>query len=174
MKGEKVHLRAPEPDDLQLLYLWENDTENWSVSNTTAPFSKHILQQFIETSSCNLYDNRQMRLMICENSTGRPVGCIDIFDFDPQQLRAGIGILIATDYRQRGYALEALLLTKEYLFRVLHLHQIFCDIMVANEGSIALFEKAGFTHCGCKRDWMRTPDGWSDVLTLQSINENNQ
>ena len=94
IRGEKVYLRALEPDDLPLLYEWENNVDNWLVSNTSAPFSKHLLQKFIETSSTDLYVNQQMRLMICEKAASRAVGCIDVFEFEPAHLRAGIGILI--------------------------------------------------------------------------------
>ena len=68
MVGVNVFLRAMEPDDLQILYEWENTTDNWTVSNTTAPFSKYILQKFIETSSQDINFNRQLRLMVGEKA----------------------------------------------------------------------------------------------------------
>lgn len=172
IRGEKVYLRALEPDDLPLLYEWENNVDNWLVSNTSAPFSKHLLRKFIETSSTDLYVNQQMRLMICEKATSRAVGCIDVFEFEPAHLRAGIGILIDEPWRRQGFALDSLRLTKEYLFKVLHLHQIFCNIMPDNTASIRLFQKAGFQQCGVKRDWIRTADGWADELMFQVFNEN--
>ena len=48
MESELIRLRALEPEDVNILYKWENDTEIWKVSNTVAPFSKHMLRQFIE------------------------------------------------------------------------------------------------------------------------------
>ena len=170
MIGEKIHLRALEPEDLPLLYAWENDTENWTVSNTTAPFSKHILQQFIETSSQDIYVNRQLRMMVVENATGRTIGCVDVFEFDPGHQRAGIGILIDESARCQGYGLESILLAKDYLFNKVGVHQIFCNIMEDNKHSISIFQKAGFEICGRKREWVRTPKGWIDELMLQTFN----
>ena len=43
MVGKNVFLRALEPEDLPVMYTWENDRDNWMVSNTTAPFSNVIL-----------------------------------------------------------------------------------------------------------------------------------
>ena len=170
MNGQKVHLRAVEPTDLPLLYEWENDTDNWEVSHTMEPYSKALLEKFIETSAQGLYGNRQQRLMVVENSTNETIGAIDIFDFDPQNQRAGIGILVDKKHRHNGYGLEAVELTKKYLFETVKLHQIYCNIMINNPFSLKLFQKAGFEICGVKKDWIRTKDGWTDEYTLQIIN----
>ena len=170
MNGQKVHLRAVEPTDLPLLYEWENDMDNWEVSHTMEPYSKALLEKFIETSAQGLYGNRQQRLMVVENSTNETIGAIDIFDFDPQNRRAGIGILVDKKHRHNGYGLEAVELTKKYLFETVKLHQIYCNIMINNPFSLKLFQKAGFEICGLKKDWIRTKDGWTDEYTLQIIN----
>lgn len=171
MVGKNVLLRALEPGDLPVMYAWENDRANWLVSNTTAPFSKHILEKFIETSSQDIYANRQLRLMVEEVGTGNTVGAVDVFDFDPDHQRAGLGILIAPEFRQRGYGLESILLAKDYLFNSVRLHQVYCHVMANNEASIRLFRRAGFSECGRLRQWMRTREGFVDVWVLQCINE---
>ena len=170
MNGQKVHLRAVEPTDLPLLYEWENDMDNWEVSHTMEPYSKALLEKFIETSAQGLYGNRQQRLMVVENSTNETIGAIDIFDFDPQNRRAGIGILVDKKHRHNGYGLEAVELTKKYLFETVKLHQIYCNIMINNPFSLKLFQKAGFEICGLKKEWIRTKGGWMDEYTLQIIN----
>ncbi len=169
MKGQKVHLRAVEPTDLPLLYEWENDVDNWEVSHTMEPYSKALLEKFIETSAQGLYGNRQQRLMVVSNGTDESVGAIDIFDFDPQNRRAGIGILIDKKHRHNGYGLEAVELTKKYLFETVKLHQIYCNILIYNKYSLKLFQKAGFEICGKKKDWCQTKNGWIDEYFLQII-----
>jgi diamine N-acetyltransferase len=42
LQGENIALRALEPEDLEFLFSVENDTAGWELSNTQAPFSKHI------------------------------------------------------------------------------------------------------------------------------------
>ena len=169
MKGQKVHLRAVEPTDLPLLYEWENDVDNWEVSHTMEPYSKALLEKFIETSAQGLYGNRQQRLIVVTNGTDESVGAIDIFDFDPQNRRAGIGILIDKKHRHNGYGLEAVELTKKYLFETVKLHQIYCNILIDNNYSLKLFQKAGFEICGKKKDWCQTKNGWIDEYFLQII-----
>ena len=94
MENELIRLRALEPDDVQVLYKWENDTEVWKVSNTIVPFSKYMLLQFIANQQRDIFETRQLRLIIESKQSGKPVGAIDLFDLDPYNCRAGVGILI--------------------------------------------------------------------------------
>jgi multidrug efflux system membrane fusion protein len=64
LSGKNTRLRAIEPADLDIIYEWENDPENWIVSNTIAPFSRHVLQKYIEGAQQDIYEARQLRLMI--------------------------------------------------------------------------------------------------------------
>ena len=152
------HLRALEPADVDMLYLWENDPEVWRVSGTTAPLSLERIAQFVEEQSYDLYATRQMRLVIeCE---GVAVGTLDIVEFDPQHLRFGIGILIyAPEARRKGYAHAAIDAIAEYARNTLALKQIWASVAADNAASIALFEGCGFTRCGTRTSWLRRADG---------------
>ena len=176
--GELIHLRALEPTDLNQLYKWENDSSIWSVSGTLVPFSKFVLEEFVTQVHQDIYTNKQLRLMIDlnyfdeadEDETTRSIGCVDLFDFDPKNKRAGIGILIADKAdRGRGYATEALHLIMDYGFEVLDLHQIYSNIRVENESSVSLFKRAGFEVTGLKQDWIYEQGKFYDEYTLQLI-----
>lgn len=299
LTGGHIRLRALEPDDVETMYRWENDPAVWSVSGTTAPFSRYTLRRFIREQAFDLYTTRQLRLVIevqeepaasnaehpgritltggsvptedavaestvaeatyparpataddttaaapsgtaimpadtprncaaqpaadlhsattcrgtlpptaaspaalptaprTENSAVtvpeksassapqaaelqrvtsaatphyRPVGALDLFEFDPHDLRCGVGILIhAPADRGRGYAGETLDLLLTYARDVLGLHQLWCDVEAGNAASLALFRRAGFTESGRKRHWRRTPQGWQDVILLQRL-----
>jgi diamine N-acetyltransferase len=177
LEGKNIKLRAMEPSDLDVLYLWENDPENWFVSNTYAPFSKHILMKFIEEAGRDIFETRQMRLIIILKSQieGKdiPVGAIDLFDFDPHHLRAGLGILIGRkDLRNQGIASEALSIFIDYAFNVLQLHQLYCNIAVNNKTSLNLFKKHGFIITGEKTEWLKNAGSWLNEYLLQLINPN--
>ena len=175
--GELIQLRALEPSDLNCLYRWENDTTVWSVSGTLAPFSRYVLEQYLASSHQDIYTNKQLRLMIElnymdeEDREGvRSIGCIDLFDFDPKNRRAGVGILIADrNDRGKGYATEALHLLVEYCFDVLDLHQVYSNVRVDNEQSVALFKKLGFEVTGLKQDWIFDGGRYYDEYTMQMI-----
>lgn len=165
----QVRLRPLEPEDLQFLYQWENDPAIWPVSNTLAPFSRYILKQYIQESHRDIYETKQLRLII-EDRTGKAVGAIDLFDFEPHHQRAGLGILIYERAdRSKGLATDALQTMIGYAREILGLHQLYANISANNTTSIHLFEKAGFRYAGTKTDWQKTPQGWLDELIYQLI-----
>ena len=169
LKGEQIYLRALEPNDVNILYKWENETSVWHLSNTVSPFSKYVLEQYVQNSHLDIYTTKQLRLIICDK-TEKTIGCIDLFDFDPKNLRAGIGILIAEEpEKQKGYATEALKLLVTYCFNVLNLHQLYCNINTDNTISLSLFQKQGFVVTGTKKQWNKSTLGWKDECFLQLL-----
>ncbi len=161
-------LRALEPSDLELLYLWENDPEVWRVSGTTAPISRERLARFIEEQQYDLYTTRGMRLII--DVEGMAVGTLDITDFDPQHLRFGIGILIySAEERRRGIARAAIEAIIKYAGEVLCLKQIWATIAADNTPSIALFEACGFSRSAHRKEWIRRADRYIDEYEYQRI-----
>ncbi len=172
IEGELIRLRAVEPEDIDPMYRWENDPSVWRVSGTTAPFSRHTLERFIEEQRFDLYQTRQQRLMIETRADGQVVGALDLFEFDPLNGRAGIGLLIyPADARGKGYAKDAVSTVCRYSREMLRLHQLWGNVSATNKASLALFRKAGFTEIGIKRDWLWTPDGYTDEILFQKILE---
>lgn len=170
MKNNLIKLRALEIQDIELLYQWENNPEIWTLSHTQKPFSKSTLEKFIQNDHLDIYEQKQIRLMIEEKTTNRAIGTIDLFDFNPQHKRAGIGILISNkNDRQKGYASNALELLLEYCKNTLHLHQIYCNILKENKISIGLFEKFSFELIGNKKEWILENGFWKDELLFQLI-----
>jgi diamine N-acetyltransferase len=172
MIGPNLLLRAPEPADIDIIFQWENDMSIWHLSNTFTPFSRFAIEQFVLNTENDIYTSKQLRLMIdCHSfATGTAtIGSIDLFDFDPHNRRAGIGILIDEPSRNKGFATEALHLLIEYCFNTLNLHQLYCNIEPDNAESIRLFTKAGFTKCGYKKEWLLREGKWTDELMYQLI-----
>ncbi len=279
LEGRICRLRAVEPCDIDAMYAWENDTEVWGVSGTTAPYSREQLERFVERQRFDIWQTRQMRLMIeplpggrntlrsgpdspagtgtpggsvsaariagigacggiasespCHATNGirpdegdgigarrtlaepstaartaeerrhanrdrapiptgastlagelralaggsveqaaglPPVGALDLFEFDPQHRRAGIGILIHDPaHRGKGFAADALDVVCRYARTVLGLHQLWCNVGADNTASLALFRRAGFAETGRKREWQWTPDGFRDEIMMQKI-----
>ena len=169
LKYGKILLRPLEPADIDLLYKWENNIEIWEVSNTKTPFSKHILAQYLLESAKDIYETKQLRLII-QNEIAEPVGTIDLFDFEPYHLRGGVGILIhnKTD-KNKGYATDALNAFSNYTLETLGLKQLYANIAIDNENSIKLFEKAGFVKVGIKKNWLKTSSGWKDEILYQKM-----
>ena len=169
LSNDIISLRAIEPEDIELLYSWENDPGIWEVSHTLVPFSKYILALYIKNSDKDIYESKQLRLMI-DTADGKTVGGIDLFDFDPYHSRVGVGVLIhSRDDRSKGYASAALKLVIEYCFGKLKIHQLYANIERSNTVSLCLFEKNGFIVCGTKKEWLMTDSGWKDEMMVQLI-----
>ena len=172
LKGSKIHLRAVEPEDLDFLYNLENNEFFWEVSNTTSPFSKFTLSNYIENSNKDIYESKQLRLIIVTNKENQPIGCIDLFDFEPKHRRVGVGIVISKlDERNKGYALNALQMIVKYAFNHLNLHQLYANISEDNSASIRLFKNSNFKLTGIKKDWIYSNKGYKNESIYQLINE---
>jgi diamine N-acetyltransferase len=172
LKGNTVYLRALEPTDLDFLSQLENNEAVWEVSNTTSPFSRFVLKQYLENSYKDIYEAKQLRLVICVSESNKAIGCIDLFDFEPKHKRVGVGILIASEEnKQKGFASEALHLLNDYVFQYLELHQIYAGITEDNIASVKLFEKAGFIKTGIKKDWISSKGSFKNEMQYQLINE---
>lgn len=172
LENLSISLRAPELEDLDLLYIWENEPSIWHVSGTLAPFSRFVLKQYLEHAGKDIFEVKQLRLMIQLKESHRPVGAVDLFDFDPHHRRAGMGILIAdASDRRKGYAREALETMTVYCRDVLHLHQVYCNIAAGNSASIKLFKEAGFQEIGRKKEWLFDGRHYEDELLFQRIFE---
>lgn len=171
LQGQKIYLRALEPEDLDFIYLVENDEEIWHVSQTQTPYSYYLIKQYLENAHLDIYEAKQLRMVICCIETKKTVGLIDLFDFDPKNRRAGVGILLqSTENRNKGYGSEAVQLMIKYSFEHLNLNQLYANISVKNEASMALFIKFGFQLIGIKKAWNLTSQGYEDEGFYQLIN----
>ncbi len=171
LSNKTTTLRALEPEDLDFLYNIENNESFWEVSHTQTPFSKYILKQYLENAHLDIYESKQLRLLIEGASTKKQVGMIDLFDFNPQHKRAGIGILIHPDFQEKGFASAALSLLIDYCFSHLQLHQLYANITSDNSKSLALFKKHHFTKVGIKKDWILSEGKFKDEVLFQLIKE---
>ena len=162
-------MRAPEPEDLDFLFEMENDTKHWHLSNTLNPFSRFDLEQYILLADKDIFKTKQLRFIIDENR--KAVGIVDLFDFEPLHKRAGVGIMIKNDERNKGFATRALELLMEFSIKKLGLHQLYCNIESSNTVSLRLFEKNGFLQTGVKKEWNNFEGNWIDELFLQKIIE---
>ena len=161
-----IHLRAIEPEDLDVLYTIENDTKVWNVSTTNVPYSRYVLYDYVANAKNDIYADKQVRMMI-EDEHHNVVGIVDIINFDPKNMRAEVGIVITQDYRNKGYALATITRIKAYAANILHLHQLYACITKDNERSLALFEKSGFIKSNELKEWLFDGKKSHNALLMQ-------
>lgn len=144
LKSNNIFLRTLQTSDAEAILKWENNPKNWEISGTKSPFTKEEIETFVNSKS-DLKLNQQIRYVICLNSNKKVIGTIDLFEYDVQKNKVGLGVLIAeTEFRKKGHASEALTIIIDYCRNELKAVNLFCNIIKDNMTSIRLFEKCGF------------------------------
>ena len=168
MHNDTLRLRALEPTDLDLLYTWENDATVWAASDTAAPYSRQVLWQYLENYTGDIYQSRQLRLMI-ELNDGTAVGTVDFFHYDPLNNRAELGLLIAPEHRGHGYGRMALQLARDYAAQHIGMRQLYVYIRTDNTACLQLFVDFGFEQAGLLLAWVKRGRNYHDVAVLQLL-----
>jgi len=157
-----IRLRKLEPSDLPFLYQWENDASAWADGSNHNPLSQQDLRAYIESTTGDIYRDGQLRLIIEERSTlnlqPSTLGCIDLFDFDPRNRRAALGMYIAPEYRGKGVGKEALRLLEDYAFGHLNMRVLYAVIATQNTACTALYRNAGYTQSSILPGWTLESD----------------
>lgn len=160
-------LRAVEPADIDIMLAWENDTADWPASDNTAPCSRHLLEQYVMSYNADIFAARQLKLII--DIDGEAAGAVDLFDFDPVNRRAALGIVIDRAFRGRGLSVRALCLIVRYSSACLGLHQLWAITAADNHPSRRMLDAAGFTASGRLRSWLRRGSSYSDAYLYQLL-----
>lgn len=171
LHGAIVSLRAPEPSDLDMMYLLENDPSCSQYTLTTSPISRQQLWNYLQNYSGDFHAERQLRLVIVNNATNEAIGAVDVTDYDPNDARAFVGIGIIPTWRGKGCGSEALRLLMPFCANILRLHQLAAIVAVDNNESMALFRNVGFKSSGRLRSWHRCGKSYVDAILLQHLFE---
>ncbi len=169
ISNDIVTLRSLEPTDLEALYKWENDSWLWTVSNIIAPSPKSYLWQYLQNYDSDIFNTRQLRLMITLTETGEAVGTVDLTNFDPFNNRAELGIMVDKAHEGKGIGDEALKLTIGYVRDYLGLFQLYALVPVSNAVCASLLKKHGFTTAGLLKKWINHGTEIHDVEMMQLI-----
>jgi len=89
----------------------------------------------------------------------RVVGSVSVFDWDRYHRRAGIGYDLARDCWGQGYANEAIRGVLRFAFECMRLNRIEIWTSAANQRSLRLAERLGFTGEGTLRKRILEDDG---------------
>jgi diamine N-acetyltransferase len=164
-----LQLRAPEPDDLDVLFRWENDPEQWDNALCSAVVSRHALWNYLQNCSDDIFAEGQVRFMIDAliDDALTTVGTIDLCDFCGRDRRAFVSIFIDKPYRGRGYGSQALAAVVHIALLRYNIEQLAAIIAADNQASLSLFAAAGFTTGGVLRSWLSRGQTRVDAHLLQ-------
>lgn len=100
-----------------------------------------------------------------------PVGCVELYNYDPINRRAAVGIVVSNEYRHRGNGSTMIQTLTDFCRQNTSLHQLYADIAANNTPSLHIFQKAGYAHCATLRDWVIRSDRFIDTHRYQLILE---
>ncbi len=166
LKNERVRLRAVEPEDLDLMYLIENDALLWAYGSTTVPYSRYSLKQFIAESRYDIFQDGQLRLVVESAADGEAMGFIDLQGLDARHRRAEVGIVLLPGYQGKGFATDALNLLCTYATQHLGLRQLTAVVSKCNKPASSLFRRCGFTFVAVLPHWVVCEGGYEDAELL--------
>lgn len=152
----QVQLRKLEPTDVIYLYQWENDGAAWADGSNHNPLSQQDLRDYIASTTGDIYKDGQLRLIIVADDL--TVGCIDLFDFDPRNRRAALGMYIAPEYRGKWIGYQALEQLETIAFDHLNLRVLYAVIATNNIPCSSLYRRAGYQPSSLLPSWTLESD----------------
>lgn len=160
------YLRAIEPEDLDLMYVVENDPMVCRYTSTTVPVSRYALREYISGNQGDLFRDNQVRMTIVDAENGNACGFLDITDLSPVHHRAEVGIVLLPGSQGKGIATEALKEASEYAFRQ-GLHQLYAVCVAENTRACALFQRAGYERMADLSEWVFVDGIYSDAVLFR-------
>lgn len=169
IKGKLVAL-GPFRDDLMSLYLkWMNDFE------VMGPYGSHFRtwtlqaqQEWYDRSSKGGPDYADF--IIYEYSSMRPIGRTSLEQINYVDRTAKFVILIGEkEWWGKGYGTESTILTLDYGFTGLGLHNIWLTVFSFNERGIRAYKRAGFKEIGRWREAHRSGGRACDVIYMDCL-----
>ena len=162
-----LRLRAPEPDDANIIYIWENSSDERHSSLRSGPVSRLMVQNFIQQYDGEIHTQGSLRFMI--DCDGETVGTIDVYDYEPYNRHAFVGIYVTVNRRKEGIASRSLKEVEKLMKRRVGLHSLVALVAEDNEASQRLFTKAGYSPAGVLKEWIKDGERRIDALIFQHL-----
>ena len=176
LSDSSVSLRALEPEDLELLYTIENDETLWDVCDDTAPYSRYALRQYIANQPQDIYQCRELRVVIVEKKSNRAVGVVDLVNYSPKDQRAEISIALLRNKRGQHLGQESIILLEKYAQRFYNIRMLFALVSSKhNELAYKMFQSTGYKKIATLPQWHKRGDYYEDIDILKkNIKKNDE
>ncbi|MGW3976239.1 GNAT family N-acetyltransferase [Streptomyces mirabilis] len=149
--GERVRLRAVEPDDWTAFTRFADD-DGRPGSRLDLPRSAESYRAWAQEQAVATCDDDRFRLAVESRARGELVGTVGSHRTGPRSGWFEFDVTIGTDHRRKGYASEAVVLLMRFMFAERRYHKCLGAIFAHNEASLALTRGLGFTEEGRLRE----------------------
>ncbi len=151
IRGEKVVLRAIEPEDGEDFHKFINDEESNKTRGVFHPMSKTAVFEYLKNESTN--SSEKLTFAIEDAKDRKLLGLIGLRGVCGRSRRAEIWIYIGKKEKWgSGFGKDALSTLIRYAFDQMNLHRIWLECDPSYEKIMAAYEKVGFVKEGTLRD----------------------
>lgn len=159
-----ISLRPLEPEDLDLIYLMENDPQLWLATSDPHPYSKYAIRQYLASQPADIYQCGEMRTVVTLTPSGQAIGFIDIVNFSAANQRAEICIALLPEHRAKGYGAAALSQIEQMAKQNLNLRLIYALVSTRhNLPCKNLFLSANYKLSATLPQWHKRASEYEDV-----------
>ncbi len=148
---DELVLRPWRPADAPELFAVCQDPEIARWVTIPQPFTPADADAFIENAQTMWRDGTGAPFAILDAATDRLLGAVTMFGPDGHQ--ATFGLWLAPEARGRGVGTRSLRAVADWTFDTTAAIRLDCFIMVGNEASNRMVERAGFRREGVLRAW---------------------
>jgi len=174
--GEGVYLRAPELRDYQewadlrdasraFLTPWE---PTWAQDETSRGSYRYKLRRYAEDAR----DDKAHALFVFREEDDALVGGVTVSNIRRGVAQmASIGYWAGQQFTGQGYITAAVRAVVRFAFEDLDLHRVEAACQPDNMASRRVLEKAGFSHEGAARGYLKINGQWRDHLLFGIVND---
>jgi len=164
IRGERVLLRALQPEDYPRLTVFKNDIE-FELLGGGDPPRPRTLAEITEFFDNMAKDKSGVNFAI--EVDGVFIGDCGLFHINQRSGTAELGIGIGDrSYQGKGYGREALTLLVDYGFRLLNLRKIWLETGADNERAIRSYQAVGFVLEGRQRAHVWSNGRYVDLVLM--------
>ena len=171
--GDKVHLRALEMDDLDIILKYWNNVEIRRYLGSLLPMSRSAEKEWLERATkSDPWKDGEIILAIEDKKTQEFLGTASLFDISKHSRAAEFGIAIHNpENLGKGYGTDTTKVILWIGFHVLGLNNIYLYALSNNSRAIRAYEKAGFKKIGAFRKRMFSMGKFEDLLAMDILQE---
>ncbi|MFJ9146786.1 GNAT family N-acetyltransferase [Streptomyces sp. NPDC102270] len=164
LTGDKTVLRPFTEADAEVMAEIIEDPE--VVRCTGAPAADLTLERLRSWYGSRSEQPDRLDLAVTDRATGELVGEVVLYEWDPAARSCIFRTLIGPRGRGRGLGTEATRLIVGYGFERLGLHRVELEVYRHNSRALRVYEKAGFTVEGVRREADLRDGKWVDWVVM--------
>ncbi|MEX1253435.1 MAG: GNAT family protein [Dehalococcoidia bacterium] len=169
LDGQLVRLRAIEPGDRERAHAWLDDPEVTYYLTMRYPLASADPMWLADAQPASFANGVYLAV---ETKDGTHIGAINLHELNPEDRKAGLGIIIGDKACwSNGYGLDAIATLLRFAFHEMNLHRVWLSVLAGHEAAIRCYEKCGFRHESRRRQQVFKHGRYWDVLIMSILRD---